>query len=314
MGKSILEKQGWFMCLTRHRSEAAFSITELMIACALTGIVMVYAVNTFNDYTKAQTNAEAAAAAENDLDSIEKLLKKRWAQRERPLSVTNDMPGEFTARYPGFTFGNAMAAYNCDSNRGAASFPGGFANTPACVAARDATTPAQVATFVNQRAVNILVGSITPDLGGGPRVRSAFWLRITNQMPNYPRLAGFNYVNPAVPANPCRNATPTAQSRVNQIRFEEAGRTIVFPSDPSSSIDRKTHSITACFSWDVNQTGSRRFFDDSTVNRGLQQDLRALNVELEAAYLGAGRQVKFLRKRVTLPVNSPEKSAESIRR
>lgn len=301
------------MFQTTSRGDAGFSITELIIATAITSIVAVFAVNFYTDFVKSETLAEAAAAAERDIDSFEKLIKTRWAQRERPLSPATDMPGDFTRRVPGFSWERAVGVfpdYPCNRN---ANNLGPWNSAGSCYEFPNALTAINNAqgfgcAIQNRNCIGayILVSTVT-----AAKVRDAEWLRIERRCQNFPQLARFNYfANGAVnaPSNPCRCATATSRSRVNQILVNDLGRVIEFPAPPGNAYMRKTHSMTACLDW------NRPPAAPPAVAWQPGQPLNSLNIHVEAAYLGAGEQVKFLRKTISLPINQVAETSDAVQR
>jgi prepilin-type N-terminal cleavage/methylation domain-containing protein len=262
------------------QTNAGFSLPELMITVAISAIAIVAAGNFINNFMVTKAEVDAAANVEREIDGFEKILRKRWAQRERPISPVTDMPGEFTSLHPGFLWNPTPAAYNCDRN--AISFQ------PACYSWAVTGCP----TSSNCRQISVLASMID-----GSDQRSATWLGINNECRDYPALARFDYTQGT---NPCRCANSPANRRlVNQVVFNDfTGRQLRFPQNPSDQIGTMAHSFSACFSWNP---------PDLNINFNV-------TIELEAAYRGQGNRIKFVRKRISLPIKAAHESSDSIRR
>ena len=273
-------------------SKDGFSLVEVMVTVGISAIVMFGAFNLYQNFVKSQTRMEAASNAEKEMDAFEKIFRKRWAQRERPLNPATEIAGEFTRQHPGFLFRTtAIPAYNCNRNTlyfqpacySWDALPG-FAtnNNPGCAVSQ------------NCRRISLLISSIN-----NANVRSADWLVIENQCQSYPALARFNY---RTGVNSCRCAISAAtQTQVNQVVFNDFGRVVRFPPDPSSRLQTALHSLAVCFNW--TRPGP------ATPPRPLDD----LNVDIEGAYL-VNDQITFLRKRISLPVNAVYESSESLQR
>jgi prepilin-type N-terminal cleavage/methylation domain-containing protein len=275
-------------------SKDGFSLVEVMVTVGISAIVMFGAANFYQNFVKSQRRMEAASNAEKEIDAFEKIFRKRWAQRERPLNPATEIAGEFTRQHPGFLFRtNAIAAYNC--NRNTLYFQpacyswdvlAGFAtnNNPGCVGNQ------------NCSRISLLISSIN-----NANVRSADWLAIENQCQTYPALARFNYSTNA--ANSCRCARSAAtQRQVNQVVFNDVGGVVRFPPDPSAQLQTALHSLAVCFNWTRPAPATPPL------------PLNDLNVDIEGAYLGSNDQITFLRKRISLPVNAVYESSESLQR
>lgn len=268
-------------------ASSAFSLVELIVAIAISAIGITAGTKFYLNFSEAKRRAAAAGDAELQMDAFEKLFRARWYQRERPLDPVKDMPGEFTATHPGFLWNTSPAAYTCNRNTISWRAACYAWSTNMCRNIAGTTT----SNDFNCAGLALLVSGIN-----NADQRFASWHGVRNVCQTPSSLAKFNYFQNS--SNPCRCATsPANRSRVNTIVFNDVnGRQISFPSDLGNSVMQKTHSFTACFSWNPRSADGN------------------LAIDLEAGYVGVNNQIMFSRKKISLPIKMPDNTGDSIQR
>ncbi len=134
--------------------------------------------------------------------------------------------------------------------------------------------------------------------------RSSNDVSIYGNCKSYPTLTKlFTNPNPK-PESLCR--CPSGQANQMAVDATAIGQGIkLFPADPTVSTGASLLSLAVCFSWPNNGATSARDARGAAI-------MSDLLVDIEAAYIGVGEKLYFLRRSLSLPVNMTNKSPDSL--